>query len=83
LSDVKSSHLPPAILAICVALHIVASGARVHAQASPIVQVEFANLMASQFNVGYQGVNNFTLPPFELLYTTGWYDGDTSNPNNW
>jgi hypothetical protein len=80
---VNSTHRPSKILAICLMVHAAASEARVHAQADPIVQVSFTNLMASQFNVGYQAVNDFTVSPFELLYTTGWYNGDTNNPNNW
>ena len=79
----KTSNRSSTILAIWLVFHIVASEARVHAQADPIVQVEFTNLMASQFNVGYQAVDSFTVPPFELLYTTGWYNGDTNNPNHW
>lgn len=77
------THRPAKILAICMMFHAVASEARLQAQVDPIVQVAFTNLMASQFNVGYQAVNDFTLPQFELLYTTGWFKGDTNNPNNW
>lgn len=59
------------------------SAAQLHAQADPLIQVEFTNLMAGQFNVGYQDVTAYTLPPSSLLYTTGWYGGQTDDPKNW
>ena len=68
-----------------------AAGSRLHAEddfgfttlSGPLVEVSFNNLMASQFNVGYEAVNRYTVPDFEALYLTGWFKGDTNNPNNW
>lgn len=65
-------------------LSILSLGAlEVSAQEEPRINVAFTNLMASQFNVGYEGVNKYTVPQFEKLYLTGWFNGDTSTTNNW
>jgi hypothetical protein len=68
-----------------------AAGSRVHAEedygfttlSGPLVEVSFNNLMASQFNVGYEAVNRYTVPDFEALYLTGWFKGNTNDPANW
>lgn len=59
------------------------SAGRVQAQADPLIQIGFTNLMAGQFNVGYQNVTEYEMPPYSLLYTTGWYGGQTNDPTNW
>ena len=59
------------------------SAGRVQAQADPLIQVGFTNLMAGQFNVGYQNVTEYEMPPYSLLYTTGWYGGQSNDPTNW
>lgn len=68
---------------ICFVFLALICAARLHAEANPIVQVEFTDLMAGQFNVGYHDVSAYTVPPVQLLYTTGWYNGQTDDPNNW
>jgi len=78
-------------VATSLALAAVMAGTSLHAeedygfttQPGPLREVSFTDLMASQFNVGYEAVDRYTVPDFEALYLTGWFKGDTSDPNNW
>ena len=67
-------------VATCIALCFLLLQASTSAQAEQIISVAFSDLMAGQFNVGYKAVEDYTLPPLEQLYLTGYYKGDWYGP---